>query len=148
MVMDRMRTTPRILLIEDNPDDVFFLQTVLARGETPKELDIVSDGEAALRFLRREPPFESAVRPHLILLDLKLPKLSGIEVLRQIKSDEELRRIPVIVLTTSGAADEMNATYDLLATSFIRKPESLEAFARVVEGIDRFWFEVVKLPMR
>ena len=140
------RKTPVVLLVEDNPDDIYFIRTVLEESQTPKKLYVARDGQEALAFLRREDVHEKAPRPNLILLDLKLPKLSGLEVLEQIKADDDLRAIPVVVLTTSDADEDMLASYDRFATSVITKPHDLKAFKAVMKQIEHFWLKTVQLP--
>ncbi|MDX1545649.1 MAG: response regulator [Rhodothermales bacterium] len=144
----RYTNRPDILLIEDNPDDVFFMREVFGKSSIPKTLHVVNDGEEALRYLRQQDPFEDAPRPSLIILDLKLPKMSGIDLLEQIKTNAQLRAIPVVVLTTSDADADATATYDLHATAFITKPKNLEDFAEVMQRIEAFWLNVVQLPPR
>ena len=143
-------TTPgqpvEILLVEDNPGDVRLAQEALREGEVHNNLHVASDGEEALRFLRRERGYEQAVRPDLILLDLNLPKLDGREVLSEIKADPSLRRIPVVVLTTSDADSDIARSYDLHANCYITKPVDIEQFIVLVQSIEAFWFTIVKLP--
>ncbi|HMB91927.1 MAG TPA: response regulator [Rhodothermales bacterium] len=135
-----------ILLIEDNTDDIYFIENALQKSDRKHELHTVKDGVEALKYLRREPPYEKSRRPSLILLDLKMPKMSGLEVLKHIKEDENLRPIPVVVLTTSDADGDAAASYDLQATAFITKPKDLDAFAGVIERIEKFWLGVAQLP--
>ena len=144
----RFSSRPDILLIEDSPDDVFFMKETLGQTGVQKKIHVVSDGEEALRFLRKEAPFEDAPRPSLIILDLKLPKMSGIELLEHVKNDRQLRAIPVVVLTTSDADGDAAASYDLHATAFITKPKNLEDFADVMTRIEEFWLKVAQLPPR
>ena len=135
-----------ILLVEDNPADVRLTQEAVRDSSMDIHLSDVGDGDAAVRYLRREPPFEDAARPDLILLDLNLPKRSGQQVLREIKQDGRLRRIPVLVLTTSQNADDIQAAYDLQANCYIRKPMDLSQFWEVARSIERFWLNTVTLP--
>lgn len=137
-----------ILLVEDNPGDVRLTQEALREGKIRNSLTVAKDGVEALAILRREGRHASAARPDLILLDLNLPRKDGREVLAEIKSDEALRRIPVVVLTTSKAEEDILRTYDLHANCYISKPVDLEQFITVVKSIDDFWFTVVKLPSR
>jgi chemotaxis family two-component system response regulator Rcp1 len=109
-------------------------------------LHVVADGTEALRFLRREGPHGAAPRPDLILLDLNLPGMDGREVLRQVKQDDELRRIPVVVMTRSDAERDVIATYDTGANSYVTKPVGLDEFTRVVQSVQEFWFSIVTLP--
>lgn len=135
-----------ILLVEDNPGDVRLTRESLKDGKIHTRLNVVSDGEEALAFLYRRGPYATAPRPDLILLDLNLPRRSGREVLAEIKVDENLRRIPVVVLTSSEAEQDILASYDLNANCYITKPVDLEQFIRVVRSIEDFWLTVVKLP--
>lgn len=143
---ERYTRPPDVLLVEDNPDDIYFIEEAFERSTIRKTLHAVRDAEEALAFLRREPPHENAPRPHLILLDLKLPKMPGMDFLRRIKEDDDLRSIPVVVLTTSDSAEEAAASYDLLATSFITKPKDLDDFERVIQMLEQFWLSTVQLP--
>ena len=135
-----------ILLIEDNPGDVRLTQEALREGKVANRVSVVSDGVEAMAFLRREGPYADAPRPDLILLDLNLPKKDGREVLAEIKADENLKRIPVVVLTTSQAEEDVLKTYNLHANSYITKPVDLRQFLGVVKFIEDFWLAVVKLP--
>jgi len=137
-----------ILLVEDNPGDVVLTEEALQEGKIHSRLTIAEDGVEALAMLKREGKYANAPRPDLILLDLNLPRMSGRELLAAIKADEALRRIPVVVLTTSKAEEDVLATYDLHANCFITKPVGMEKFVRVVKMIDEFWLSVVKLPHR
>ena len=137
---------PHVLLVEDNPDDVFFIEDIFEKSQIRQKLHVVGDGADALRFLRREGPYADAPRPSLIILDLKLPKVDGLEVLEALKSDDALRAIPVIVLTTSDADADAAASYDLQATSFITKPKDLEEFGAIMQRLQHFWFEIARLP--
>jgi CheY-like chemotaxis protein len=141
--MDR---TVEILLVEDNPGDVRLTLEAFKEGKLHNRLHIARDGEEALAFLRRQGPYAEAVRPDLILLDLNLPKKDGREVLAEIKQDQELHRIPVVVLTTSKAEQDILKVYDLHANCYITKPMDLDQFLRVVRAIEEFWLEIVKLP--
>jgi CheY-like chemotaxis protein len=135
-----------ILLVEDNPGDVRLTIEALKEGKVSNHLSVARDGVEALSFLRREGPHANAARPDLILLDLNLPKKDGREVLAEIKEDSRLRRIPVVVLTTSKAEEDILRTYDLHANCYITKPVDLEQFISVVRSIDDFWLSVVRLP--
>jgi CheY-like chemotaxis protein len=135
-----------ILLIEDNPGDVRLTRESLKEGKIHTRLSVVQDGEAALDFLYRRGAHTAAPRPDLILLDLNLPGRSGREVLAQIKADENLRRIPVVVLTSSQAEKDIAESYDLNANCYVTKPVDLDQFMRVVRSIEDFWLTVVKLP--
>ena len=135
-----------ILLVEDDPADIRLVQEGLKEGKVPSHLNVVRDGVEALAYLRRQNGYSSAARPDLILLDLKMPKKGGLEVLAEIKGDTTLRRIPVIVLTTSDAPDDVFRSYDLQASLFITKPEDLDEFDRVMKMVRDFCLTVVKLP--
>ncbi|HYW45634.1 MAG TPA: response regulator [Bryobacteraceae bacterium] len=135
-----------VLLVEDNPGDVRLTVEAMKEGKVINNLSVASDGVEALAFLRKEDVFHNAPRPDIILLDLNLPKLDGRQVLREIKTDESLRRIPVVVLTTSRAEEDILRSYDLHANCFVTKPVDFEQFEKVVRAISDFWFEIVKLP--
>lgn len=137
-----------ILLVEDNPGDVRLTVEALREGKVHNQLSVVHDGVEALAFLRREGEFAEAPRPDVILLDLNLPKKDGREVLAEIKADERLRRIPVVVLTTSKAEEDILRSYALHANCYVTKPVDLEQFITVVRSIEDFWFSIVRLPNR
>jgi len=137
-----------ILLVEDNPGDVVITEEALLEGKVHSRLSVVEDGVEALAFLRQEGIHAKAPRPDLILLDLNLPRMDGRELLAEIKADEKLRRIPVVVLTTSKAEEDILRTYDLHANCYISKPVGMAQFVEVVKKIDDFWLTVVKLPDR
>lgn len=138
---------PRILLVEDNPGDVRLTREALKESQLEITLDVVSDGEEALDFLRRRNKHTSAARPDIILLDLNLPKKNGIEVLKELKVDDSLKKIPVIVLTTSDAHHDITKAYSSYANCYILKPVDFDDFARVIQLIESFWFNTVKLPI-
>jgi len=135
-----------ILLVEDNPGDVRLTIEALKDGKISNHLNVASDGEIALAFLRRQGQYAQAPRPDLILLDLNLPKKDGREVLKEIKQEKDLKRIPVVILTTSTAEKDIIKTYDLHANCYINKPVDFDQFTSVVKSIEDFWFTVVKLP--
>lgn len=135
-----------ILLVEDNPGDVRLTVEVLKDARIANALNVVSDGVEALDYLRRQDRFADAAPVDLILLDLNLPRKDGREVLAQIKDDPELRKIPVIVLTTSSAESDVAAAYDLHANCYITKPVDLDMFMDVVRSIEDFWLNIVRLP--
>ena len=143
---NELSTPIEILLVEDNPGDVRLTQEALKEHKIVNHLYLAKDGVEAIDFLRREGEYADAVRPDLILLDLNLPKKDGREVLMEIKKDEELRRIPVVVLTTSRAEEDIIRTYDCHANCYITKPVDFEQFINVVKSIEDFWLSVVKLP--
>ena len=135
-----------ILLVEDNPGDVRLTAEALKEGKIRNHMSVVADGEEAMAFLRREGAHASAPRPDLVLLDLNLPRKDGREVLAEIKEDDALKRIPVVVLTTSKAEEDILRTYNLHANCYITKPVDLDQFITVVRTIEDFWFSVVSLP--
>ncbi len=135
-----------ILLVEDNPGDVRLTEEALKEGKVLNKLHIARDGVEAMAFLRRQDKYADAVRPDLILLDLNLPKKDGREVLAEIKTDEGLKRIPVVILTTSGAEEDIIKTYDYHANCYITKPIDLDQLINVVKSIEDFWLSLVKLP--
>ncbi len=143
----RRRARPaEVLLVEDNPGDVRLTTEALKEGRVLNQVHVVGDGVEALKFLRREEPYTDAVKPDLILLDLNLPRMSGREVLAEIKADEDLKRIPVVVLTTSQAEEDVLRSYDLHANCYVTKPVDLEQFLEVVKFIEDYWLMMVKLP--
>src|SRR5918992_2845526 len=129
----------QVLLVEDNPGDVRLTKEALKEGKLLNQLTVVGDGVEALSFLRKEGKYADAIKPELILLDLNLPKKDGREVLAEIKADPNLRRIPVVVLTTSGAEQDILESYNLHANCYVKKPVDLDAFIDVVRSIDSFW---------
>lgn len=135
-----------ILLVEDNPGDIRLTQEALREGRVRNELQVARDGVEALDLLCRRGQFANAARPDLILLDLNLPRKDGREVLAELKAHGDLRRIPVVVLTTSQAEEDILASYDLHANCYISKPVDLDRFIAVVRSIDEFWLSVVELP--
>ncbi len=137
-----------ILLVEDDPGDVLMTKEALADAKMANELHVVSNGEEALAFLFREGEYADAPRPGLILLDLNLPRVDGREVLARIKAEEELRRIPVVVLTTSEAEEDILRSYDLHANAYVTKPVDFEAFVKGERQVDEFYINVVRLPPR
>jgi CheY-like chemotaxis protein len=135
-----------ILLVEDNPADVRLTQEALREGKVRNNLHVARDGVEALEFLRRQGKFADSPRPDLVLLDLNLPRKDGREVLAHVKDDEELKTIPIVVLTTSSAETDILRSYSLHANCYITKPVDLEQFVKVVKSIDDFWLTVVRLP--
>jgi chemotaxis family two-component system response regulator Rcp1 len=142
------KTAPpvEILLVEDNPGDVRLTKEALKEGKVYNNLHWAKDGVEALEFLRRQGKYADAPRPDIILLDLNLPKKDGREVLVEIKRDNGLGLIPVVVLTTSKAEEDVLKSYELHANCYVTKPVDLDQFIRVVKSIDRFWLTVVTLP--
>lgn len=135
-----------ILLVEDNPGDYRLAMEVFKEAKVNNTLHIVTDGVEAIKFLNNEGKYEDSPRPDLILLDLNLPKKDGKEVLADIKADENLKRIPVVILTVSSAEEDIVKSYDLHANAYITKPIDLDQFINVVHSIENFWLSIVKLP--
>jgi chemotaxis family two-component system response regulator Rcp1 len=144
---EQERTTPvEILLVEDNPGDVRLTQEALKESKVTNNLSVAEDGVEALAFLKREGKYADAPRPDLLLLDLNLPKKDGRELLEEIKADENLRRIPVVVLTTSKAEEDILRMYNQHANCYITKPIDFDQFIEVIKSIENFWLTIVKLP--
>lgn len=137
-----------VLLVEDDPGDVLMTQEAFEEHKVRNKLTVVQDGEEAMAYLRREGPHADAARPDLILLDLNLPRVDGRQVLQAIKEDPELRQIPVVVLTTSQADEDILRSYSLHANAYVTKPVDFDSFIAVVRQIDEFFVSVVKLPPR
>jgi CheY-like chemotaxis protein len=135
-----------VLLVEDDPGDVVIAREAMAAGQLSTRLDVVTDGVEAMAYLRHEDGYADVHRPDLILLDLNLPRMSGHEVLAEVKNDPQLRRIPVVVLTTSSAQEDIARSYDLHASVHVSKPVDFDAFAGVVKQIDEFFGNVAELP--
>ncbi|MER3482720.1 MAG: hypothetical protein C4332_05785 [Meiothermus sp.] len=135
-----------ILLVEDNAGDVQLTREAFEEAKVRNRLHVVSDGVEALQFLRQEGAFAAQPRPDLVLLDLNLPRKSGLEVLTEIKQDPELRQIPVVVLTTSQAEADITQSYNRYANAYITKPVDLDKFLEVVRSLEHFWLAVVRLP--
>lgn len=136
----------RILLVEDSPGDVNLTREALAGARVANELAVVSDGEAALRYLRRQGEFPDAPSADLVLLDLNLPKKDGREVLHEIKSDPALKRLPVVVLTTSAEEVDVLRAYELHANAYVTKPVAFGEFLHALQQLEGFWLQVVRLP--
>lgn len=137
-----------ILLVEDSPGDVRLIQEALKESKVLNEIYVVEDGLEAMSFLRREDKYPSVPRPDLILLDLNMPKKDGREVLAEIKADDELKRIPVVILTISLDEEDVFKTYNLHANCYITKPIGFDQFMKVVKSIEDFWLTIVKLPIK
>jgi two-component system response regulator len=135
-----------ILLVEDNPGDVRLAREALKESKLLNKLYEVEDGIKAMAFLRQEGAYSDVPRPDLVLLDLNLPRKNGREVLAEIKADETLKRIPVVVLTISRAEEDVLKSYNLYANCYISKPFDMEQFVQVVKSIEDFWFSIVRLP--
>lgn len=137
-----------VLLVEDDPGDVLMTREAFEHNKVANRLSVVNDGVAAMDFLRKRGEHVDAVTPDLILLDLNLPRMDGREVLAELKEDPELRRIPVVVLTTSEAEEDVARSYSLYANAFVTKPVDFDRFIEVVRQIDDFFVTVVRLPPR
>lgn len=135
-----------ILLVEDNPGDIRMMREVLRDARVINQINVVNDGVAAIAYLRREDPYPEAVRPDLILLDLNLPKKDGRQVLEIVKQDPQLRRIPVVVMTSSQAEQDILRAYDLHANCYVTKPFNLDEAVAVGKAIEEFWLTIVNLP--
>lgn len=135
-----------ILLVEDNPGDVFLTKKAFETGKIANNMQVAIDGDMALKMLNKEGQYSESVTPDIILLDLNLPKMDGREVLESIKDHEELKRIPVVILTSSNAERDIVASYNLHANSYIVKPVDFAKFTGIVESIENFWFSIVVLP--
>jgi chemotaxis family two-component system response regulator Rcp1 len=135
-----------ILLVEDNDNDAELMRLAFRQAKLAVSVHRVNDGEACMKFLRRQPPFENSPRPDLIFLDLNMPRMDGREVMREILDDEQLRYLPVIVMTSSDADADVLASYKLRCSSYIVKPIGFENFAEIIRSLGNYWFTVVVLP--
>jgi two-component system, chemotaxis family, response regulator Rcp1 len=135
-----------ILLVEDNPGDVRLIREALRDGKLINQLSTVTDGQEAMAFLRKQGSYAQASQPDLILLDLNLPRKDGREVLAEIKGDPDLKRIPVVIVTSSQAEEDILRTYNLYANCYVTKPVDLAKFVAVVKSVEDFWVSIVKLP--
>jgi CheY-like chemotaxis protein len=136
----------QILLVEDNPGDVRLTQEALKEAKFRNTVDVVGDGVEALAYLRQQGKYSTATRPHMVMLDLNMPRMDGREVLEAIKKDPDLRRIPVVVLTSSQAETDIARAYELYANCYVTKPVDIDHFLQVVKSIEEFWVEIVRLP--
>jgi CheY-like chemotaxis protein len=136
-----------ILMVEDNLGDVRLTKESLNHAKVRNRLSVVGDGIEAIRYLRKEGPYSEVARPDLILLDLNLPKKSGHEILKEIKQDSSLKRIPVVVMTSSPAEEDIIKSYDLHANCYVTKPVDFVQFNKIVKSVEDFWMSVVKLPI-
>lgn len=137
-----------ILLVEDSPSDADLVIEVLADFQPHHQIHVVENGVAAIAFLRRQTPYSQAPRPDLVLLDLNLPRQDGREVLSHVKTDPDLGTIPIVVLTTSAATEDIRRAYELHANCYITKPTDLDRFIQMVQSLEQFWLQVVQLPPR
>jgi len=136
----------RILLVEDNPGDARLTMEALLEAKVHNSVTVIEDGEEAMAYLRRRGRHADAPRPDIILLDLNLPKKDGREVLAEVKADPDLKRIPVVIMTTSTAEEDILRSYNLHANCYVTKPVDLDQFIKVVRALDDFWLSIVKLP--
>lgn len=136
-----------LLMVEDNPDDILLTQEALKDAKVHCKLNTAEDGVEAMAYLKKQGKYADAITPDIILLDLNLPKKDGREVLKEIKKDENLRKIPVVILTTSDAAEDIEQAYRNHVNCYITKPVDLDQFIKVVRTIEDFWFTIVKLPV-
>jgi len=135
-----------VLLVEDNAADIMLMEEVIADYGIDVNLHVVTDGVAAIDYLKQHGEYSDAPRPNLVILDLNLPKKHGLEVLAEIKDDHSLKQIPVLVMSTSSSPQDVVRSYQLHANCFVRKPHDLETFSRVVKAIDHYWLEIATLP--
>jgi CheY-like chemotaxis protein len=141
-----IRRPTTILLVEDNPGDARLIQEALKDSKLPNIVHHAKDGVEALAFLQKDEPYADAPRPDLILLDLNMPRMNGLELLKRIKDDPFLRRIPVVVLTISKSEEDIISSYNLHANCFISKPVDLDQFSGILQAINDYWFDMVRLP--
>ncbi|MBL8362714.1 MAG: response regulator [Rubrivivax sp.] len=141
-----MSTPVRVLLVEDNPGDADLTRETLEAGRLHLEIDVVVDGEQALDYLLQRPPYAGKPMPDLVLLDLNLPRISGREVLEEIRRQPRLRKVPIVILTSSDAEQDIVRSYELGANCYVTKPVGFEAFQTVVRSVEGFWFTIVRLP--
>lgn len=146
MNIDSLGRPANFLLVEDNPGDVRLTQEALKSHKVQNNLHVVTDGEEAMAFLRKQGKYKDAPRPDIILLDLNLPKKDGREVLAEIKSDQNLKAIPVVIISSSEAEQDIIKSYDLNANCYVTKPVNFDQFIKVVQSINDFWLTIVKLP--
>jgi two-component system response regulator len=136
-----------VLLVDDDPQDVDLTLEVMEMAKVRLSISVVGDGKEAIAYLKKEGDYSNVKRPDLILLDLNMPKMNGHEVLTQLKNDDDLKSIPVVVLTTSSAQEDIASTYNGGANCYVTKPVGLDEFQKVVEAVENFWFTVVKFPV-
>lgn len=142
------QTPVELLLIDDDDKDIFLTKRAFKKCNLPSQIQVAKDGEEGVALLRREKPYDTATRPDLILLDLNMPRMNGYEFLEIIKADDDLKSIPVIVMTMSQSDADMTKSYHRHASSFISKPIELDDFMAVIRAIEDFWFNAVRLPQR
>jgi two-component system, chemotaxis family, response regulator Rcp1 len=146
-MMNYSNKSVEVLIIEDNEGDIRLIKEAFKDSKIVNKFSVVSDGQQALDFLNKSGEFESSVRPDIILLDLNLPKINGFDVLREVKSNPALQKIPVIIFSRSASDNDVLRSYNLNANSFVSKPADLEEFLNVVKTIGEFWLQTVKLPV-
>ncbi|MBF0471173.1 MAG: response regulator [Gammaproteobacteria bacterium] len=139
---------PKVLLLEDEPADAHLVRIAFEEGKVMVDMDHVQDGVEGFAYLRREAPYQNAQRPDLILLDLNMPRMDGLQFLQKIKADEALKSIPVLMLTTSNAENDIVASYNSCAAGYIVKPMNIESFITTVRGISDYWITLVHLPKK
>lgn len=144
--MSQRKAPFNLLLVEDSPEDILLTEETLKDSNVDTDLNVVTNGDDALAYLRRQGPHAGADRPDLVLLDLNLPGKDGREVLAEVKADPELRRTPIIVLTTSASRNDLFESYDRHANAYLRKPLTIDRFAEIIDSIDHFWFREASLP--
>lgn len=137
----------RVLLVEDEPADAYLVQLAFQESQLDIDLQRVADGKEALAFLRKEPPYVAAPRPGLILLDLNMPGMNGKDVLRELKADSDLKRLPVVILTTSDSDKDIASCYDMGASGYITKPIDIDRFIQVIKGLGDYWMNILKKPV-
>lgn len=147
MVMAAHRTV-EILLVDDNIGDVVLTKEALKGAEFPNRVSVVRDGCEAIEYLRRTGKFANATRPDFVLLDINMPRKNGCEVLEEVRKDEDLRLLPIVILTSSEAEDDIRRAYELGANCFVTKPADLDEMVKVVQAINHFWITIAKLPRR
>ena len=145
LIPSKGKKRKRLLLVEDNPGDIRLTQEAIKECQIDIDMDVISDGDKVMSFLNKEGEYADAEKPDIIMLDLNLPKRNGIEILREIKGSQKLKRIPVIAVTTSEADHDIFMAYDTFANAYILKPVDFDDFTRVIQQMDAFWFRTVKL---
>jgi CheY-like chemotaxis protein len=146
--MEETSMPVEILLVEDNPGDVLLMEEALREGKLYNNLYVARNGDEALDFLYKRGNFRDAARPDLIMLDLNLPKKDGREVLAEVKRDPDLKKIPIVIITTSKSEEDIDKTYSMHANAYVTKPVGVREFFKVVQEIEDFWFSIVKLPTK
>ena len=148
MSAEKTRELIHVLMAEDSPTDAELAQFALEDAKVEIDLKIVEDGVDAMKYLHKEEPYQNAQIPDLILLDLNMPRMSGQEVLNKVRTDPNLNRIPIVILTTSDAQEDIDAAYDNHANAYVTKPVDFEQLVEIVHQIENFWFQIVKLPTK